>query len=452
MRNKIYLILIVLLFLGTRLYKIGSIPGSVYWDEASIGYNAYSIGTDLKDEWGQTLPLHFRAFGEFKLPVYIYSVVPFVKVIGLNALAVRIPAVLYGLGNIFLIYFLVKKITENESIGLWSAFIFSISPWMFIFSRTGYEANAGIFFFFLATYLIIFSEKQKAKVILGVLSFIASFYSYNSFRIIIPIWMLIVFIYKFHKISSIKKYWMYVAASIIIFILSLIPVYRLYRFDTGGARISQVKSESKKEILNNYFANFSPNFLFTSGDKNPRSQIPGQGQLYFIEFPLIIMGIIFVLKSKKILYLIPLLLLLLAPIPAAITKESPHALRAILAAPSFAILSAFGINFFAGLFKKNSEMIFVAMALFYILFFGEYFVKFIDDYQLDTSSSWQYEYKEIFANQKEGLVTDKYAQPYIFALFYEKYSPEKFRKEVTYNPPDRWGVSLVSSFNGYIFK
>src|SRR5438045_55882 len=110
-KPNLLLVAILLLFLITRLYKIGEIPVSVYWDEASIGYNAFSILHDGRDEWGKFLPIHFRAFGEFKLPVYIYSVVPAVAIFGLNELAVRIPAVLYSLGIILLTYWLGKRIS-----------------------------------------------------------------------------------------------------------------------------------------------------------------------------------------------------------------------------------------------------------------------------------------------------------------------------------------------------
>src|SRR3990167_416318 len=108
MRN-IYIALaaIVLLFLGTRLAKISEIPPSLYWDEASIGYNAYSVLQTGKDEWGETLPLHFRAFGEFKLPVYIYSVVIAEMFFGMSALAVRLPAVIYGLFSVLGMYLVV---------------------------------------------------------------------------------------------------------------------------------------------------------------------------------------------------------------------------------------------------------------------------------------------------------------------------------------------------------
>src|SRR3990172_4589744 len=116
--GKIVFVLVLTLFLASRVYKIAEIPASVYWDEASIGYNAYSIATDLKDEWGETLPLHFRAFGEFKLPVYIYSVAVFVRAIGLNANAVRLPAVLYSLGTMVFVYLLTKKITKKTEIAI----------------------------------------------------------------------------------------------------------------------------------------------------------------------------------------------------------------------------------------------------------------------------------------------------------------------------------------------
>ena len=70
-RHYFFLVLLLLLFLTTRLWSMKEAPPSVYWDEASIGYNAFSVSQTLKDEWGEFLPIHFRAFGEFKLPVYI---------------------------------------------------------------------------------------------------------------------------------------------------------------------------------------------------------------------------------------------------------------------------------------------------------------------------------------------------------------------------------------------
>lgn len=449
MRNKLILAFILLVFLGTRIYKIAEIPKSVYWDEASIGYNAFSIATDLKDEWGEKLPLHFRAFGEFKLPVYIYSTAILVKLIGLNEYAVRLPAVLYSLGTLIVVYLLVKRITDNEVTAIISSFILSFSPWLFIFSRTGYEATAGLFFFLLATHLFLFGQKNKYFVLISTICFILSFYSYNSFRIIIPIWVLILFV---SKLKEFKSYFFVFVISFVLFVLSLIPVYRLYKYDSGGNRFLQVEIKNKTDFVKNYISHFSPQFLFTNGDTNLRSQISGHGELYWIDLPLILLGIYFVLKSKNKLYYIPLILLLLAPIPASLTKESPHALRAILAAPSFAILSAFGIHLLIKKYNKYSIIIICLVIFAYLLSFEQYAFAFFTTYPDQSASSWQYEYKQIFENQKSGVVTDKYGEPYIFALYYSKYLPAKFRQEVKYNPVDKWGFSLVSSFNGFKFK
>lgn len=446
-KNKILLGIVIIFFLLTRLYKIAQIPGSVYWDEASIGYNAYSIGVDLRDEWGETLPLHFRAFGEFKLPVYIYSVVPFVKIFGLDAFAVRLPAVLYSLGSIFLVYLLIKKIINNESLGVLSAFLLSISPWFFIFSRTGYEATAGLFFTLLGTCLILSSEKKNGYYLLGVFAYILSFYSYNSFRIIGPILLAILTLYKFNK-----KRIPVIILSFVIFAISLIPVYRLYKFDNGGSRFAQVGISNTKQIVKNYFANFSPQFLFINGDANPRSQVSGRGELFYLDTIFIVLGLVYIVKNEKVLNYLPVLMLILAPIPAALTKESPHALRAILSAPSYVMITSFGIYSIVEKIRKYSKFVYPFVIAGYMIFFGFYFSDFINNYNNKTRDAWQYQYKEIFMEKTSGTITDEYAQPYIFALFYQKYSPEKFRSEVKYNPPDKWGFSLVSSFNGFEFK
>src|SRR4030042_6876327 len=171
MRNNIIFAFVLAIFLITRIFKIAEIPPSVYWDEASIGYNAFSIATDLRDEWGEKLPLHFRAFGEFKLPVYIYTVAVFVKAIGLNEYAVRLPAVLYSLGTLIIVYLLTKKITGKEGVAILASFILSFSPWFFIFSRTGYEATAGLFFFLLGTYLFLLLDKSKFYILIAAAGF-----------------------------------------------------------------------------------------------------------------------------------------------------------------------------------------------------------------------------------------------------------------------------------------
>lgn len=454
LKPKFLLFLICSLFLFTRLYKISEIPVSAYWDEASIGYNAYSILTTGKDEWGDFFPIHFRAFGEFKLPVYIYSVVPFMSIFGLNEFSVRIPAVLYSLGSIILVYFLTKEITKDRVVALWSSFLLTISPWFFIFSRTGFEVTAGLMFYLLGIYL--FLKPRSYFVFISMISFILSIYSYNSFRIIFPLTLVVLIASKLLKwVPETKeenrnkiKWWI---LSGFLVIISFIPIYRLFVYDAGGSRLQNVGAASGLVVIKNYASHFSPQFLFIKGDSNLRHQLSGFGQLFFPDLVFISLGLIYLLYKEKKYAMLIFPLLLIGPIPASITKESQHALRAISMTPFLYILSAIGLSS-----VKSKILKAVAFILFSGLFVN-YFINFLTTYPQQSAKDWQYEYKQIFLNQiidsngQKVHISEEQGQPYIFALFYLKYDPEKFRSEVIRNSPDKWGFSTVKSFGVFEF-
>ncbi len=439
-KSNIVLVLICLLFLVTRIYRVDSIPESVYWDEASIGYNAYSILLTGKDEWGEFLPLHFRAFGEFKLPVYIYSVVISEFFFGLTNFAIRLPAIIFGLLSVIGIYFVTLRLTNNRTLSLLSSFTFSITPWFFIFSRTGYEATAGLAFFIWSLYFLILSFQNYKLLILSTMLFIVSMYSYNSFRILSPLILGPFLIY-----FLLKKKFVHVLIPIIFILLSILPIYKLYSKDSGLARFNTVGSNN---YISNFLKNFSPTYLFLEGDINPRSQVPKHGQVYYLDSLFIILGVLYILKTKNLKLYFILMFLLLAPIPASITKENPHALRAILTSPILSVISAMGIYFVS----KNNRLILVFISVLYLLFFGNYFYRFINEYNNISSSAWQLEYKEIFKNQKSGCISDEFAQPYIFALYYNKFDPNEFVTTKKLNPVSDWGFSTVKSFGNFEFK
>src|SRR3990167_5517173 len=107
---KVWLSFVIVLAFFLRFYKITQIPPSLNWDEVAIGYNAYSILKTGKDEWGQFLPVHFKSYGEYKLPAQIYASIPGIAVFGLNELGVRITPVVYGTLTVLLLYFLTRAL------------------------------------------------------------------------------------------------------------------------------------------------------------------------------------------------------------------------------------------------------------------------------------------------------------------------------------------------------
>src|SRR3972149_10296036 len=85
-----------------RSYDLYSYPSGFTPDEASFGYDVYSILKTGRDQWGKQLPLSLESFGDFKPPLYAYVLVPSVALLGLNKFSVRFPHALAGpLGVLF---------------------------------------------------------------------------------------------------------------------------------------------------------------------------------------------------------------------------------------------------------------------------------------------------------------------------------------------------------------
>src|SRR3989344_7737190 len=157
-KKNIYLIILTFVFLLAfflRFYNLGSNPPSLTWDEASLGYNAYSILKTGADEYGNKLPLSIRSFDDYKPPLYVYLTIPFVALFGLSEFSVRLPSAIIGALSVIVIYFLVKEFLQRwdkkhqELIALVSALFLAISPWQLQFSRGAFEGNIGIFFYIL---------------------------------------------------------------------------------------------------------------------------------------------------------------------------------------------------------------------------------------------------------------------------------------------------------------
>lgn len=146
---------LVLIFAGVlRFYHINKSPPSLSWDEAAVGYNAWTILNWGKDEWGKTLPLSFKSFEDDKHPVHVYLTVPTVAIFGLNEIGVRASAAIFGILNVFLIFFLGRKLFKSNLAGIIASLAFAISPYNIHFSRYNHELNFALFFFMLGLTLL----------------------------------------------------------------------------------------------------------------------------------------------------------------------------------------------------------------------------------------------------------------------------------------------------------
>ena len=452
------IILLITVFL--RFYQINSLPPSLNWDEVSIGYNAYSVFKTARDEWGQFLPLSFRAFGDYKLPLYIYLDVPFVAILGLNEIAVRFPSLLSGIGVVLLVFLILKELTKSIHLSLWGMFISAVLPWLVVFSRIALEANLALFLTTASFYLFLLAHRKKSLLLYSAILLGLSAFSYNSSRILIlPFLFLIVFLFR-----PFEKKRIFIPLIIILLFIGLaffqatmVDSGERYRWTTlldEGAitKINQFRGSSGLppvlsrlvhnkatyfvvEASKNYITHFDPNFLFLKGGSNFQFSLPGTGQIYLVLSPLILLGIWQMVRERKKWQLLILGWILIAPIPGAITRDAPHALRAIFLTIPLIFSAVLGIKWSKGFLSPkifSPFVVFMVLALLgsTYLFWQSY----AGTYRKNYSWSWQYGYKQVMEfirnnqdNYDRIVFTKKYGEPHIFALFYLQYDPRKYQ-------------------------
>src|SRR3989338_10013511 len=180
------LIFIIAIFL--RFYNLSSFPVGFHQDEASLGYNGYSLLLTGKDDNNKPWPLYIDMFGDNRPSGYHYLTIFPIKFLGLNEFATRLPGALFGSITVFAIFFFVLTIFKDKKLALISSFLVAIAPWHFVLSRASAEAIVALFFIMVGFGLFFYSlQKQKEKYLLiGAISLSFSFFFYHTPRVFVP--------------------------------------------------------------------------------------------------------------------------------------------------------------------------------------------------------------------------------------------------------------------------
>jgi 4-amino-4-deoxy-L-arabinose transferase-like glycosyltransferase len=181
-----WLLLILVFAVFLRLYKLDNLE--LFGDELDVGYHAYSLLKTGRDYYGQKLPFYIHSLAEWRAPLLMYTTVPFVAVFGLNEWGIRLTPIFFGVLNIFLLYYLVKKLTKNEKLSLFSALLLAVAPWHIHYSRAAFEATLLLTLVLGGTIAFL-----KSKWLAAVLLFAFSFYAYNTANIFLISYFLFCF-------------------------------------------------------------------------------------------------------------------------------------------------------------------------------------------------------------------------------------------------------------------
>lgn len=490
-KTTFVLILIILLATFLRLYKLNSNPPSLYWDEVSLGYNAFGILTEGTDEHGERFPLaRFIAFGDYKPPGYIYSIVPFMAAFGVNEWSVRLPSALSGIAMVFVTYLLTKKITQNEYISLVASFLLTISPWSLQLSRAAFEAHLAALFSVLGIYTFLKIKDRGWWIIVSVIFFVLAFYTFNANRILSP--LLLIFLSVLHLRHLLKEIRWFIIG-VLIGTLLLLPSVSYLQSRESRLRFHEVtiftsldivkKANERiersgntwwaklihnrrvyfaQEFLHHYIDHFKGHYLFIKGDANPRLSIQDVGQLYVFELPLIILGLYWFFRTRKKESLLLIGWMLIAPIPAATARETPHMLRTASMLPTFQIFAAAGGYLLWNLLLSRKKVVFWSICtVFLLISLGNmyyYFHNYWVHYPKTWSQDWQYGYKELvkktnqYENQYDSIwVTQSLGRPYIYFLFYNQIRPSEYLS-TRIAERDWYGLWNVYGFGKYSFS
>jgi 4-amino-4-deoxy-L-arabinose transferase-like glycosyltransferase len=487
---KILLVLIIALGFFLRFYKVTSIPPSLNWDETAIAYNAYSILKTGKDEWGKVLPLHFKSYGEFKLPGQVYASIPGIAIFGLNELGVRITPVVYGTLTILLLYFLTLTMFKKKSIALLASFFLAISPWHIQLTRASFESSFALFWFVMGAWFLIKGLTKPKWLVWAMLPFVVSVYTYNSARVFTPLFLVAVALLGWTYFWKVRKWFILAGVAFAVLLVPLVPFvlsgeasarYKLVSITDEAGLVPRINEHRGNSTLpgilpraihnkgtylsyyfaKNYLAHFTPDFLFIKGAGHRQHHVQGVGELYWIQAPFLLFGLFLLFKKKdqNLKILIPWLLL--AFVPVAMTNDSiPNALRTLNAAPTYQIFTAVGIYYFWEK-MKNKKLAKVLIAFSIVLLainFGIYMKNLFSLYPIKYSRDWQYGNKQVVSFIKENydkydliVFTRHYGEPHMFTLFYLGYDPAKFQISPNLDRFETYDWVRVLKFDKFYF-
>lgn len=369
--------------LTVRIYHLGSIPTSLHVDEVSIGYNAYSILTTGKDEYGVPFPIFFKAFGEYKSPVQIYSVAPLLALFGRTEFAVRFTSVIYGILSLLAIYFLTKELLRKhvksaEITALLAMLFLAISPWHIHYSRLGWEMSPFIFYTTFGTFLFFRALKRPSLLPLSAASILLAFYSYFAARIFIPLFVLGLCLGNIRYLITHKKESFMSALLILFFLLpylqSISSTVALQRWNEVSVFSNHpVPQAALTHIIRNYLLHFSTDFLFVKGDsgmpgqRNTYDSVRGMGELYLWQFPFLIIGIYYLYKKSRLACFIMLFWFILYPTGSMFAIDAnPLARRSVIGVIPFQLVTAVGFSTFIQRIAASKKTVLIVFPLLFI--------------------------------------------------------------------------------------
>lgn len=314
---KALLLLFALAAITVRVYKFGTVPGGFNQDGAMAAVDAKALADYGTDHYGMSLPVHLTAWGYGQMSALLsYLMVPFIKLMGLNAVSARLPQLIISLLGLAVLYLFSRDAFGKKAALVVFAFG-SIAPWHILQSRWALDCNLYPHFFLFGIYFLnrsLEARRRKPLLCISMVMFGLCMYCYGVSIYTMPLFLLMACIYLLVKKEfSIGEallalaVWLAVAWPFI-----LVMAINYFGWDTveiGPFTLpyfsGSVRSNDILFFSENFFSQLWENIkslqrtVFAQGDDLPWNNIRGFGSIYLFSLPFAVLGFVWTLLHLK---------------------------------------------------------------------------------------------------------------------------------------------------------
>jgi len=379
-----------------------------------------------QDEFGQQLPIYFRFFNAYTPGLFVYAIMPFIKIFGLSAFSIRLLSAICGAVSVFFFYKTLKIFTSNYLIG---TLLYAIMPWMVFNSRLGYEVMFASTIFNVGCY---YSLKNLSKIsYIGLFLISISTYAAHTQRYLAPFFLLLYFI--IYKKTKIKP--------LIFLVFTQVP--NIILLFTNSFWIKNINFTFHNFIFQ-IITYLSPRSLFFQlPDIDLQHQIPETSVFFWWMIVPLVLGINKFKSNESNNSKFLVLWIICSIIPAALSGEFISIQRALPLMFPLMIVISLGLS-------RNLIINTILIAYSFLLLGRSYYI-FMPKLQ---SLAWNYGYKElstiISSNTDKQYLIDNTRNPrnYILPLFYLKL-PYQNKIKNYYSAPN---ITDIYSYQNMTFK
>jgi 4-amino-4-deoxy-L-arabinose transferase-like glycosyltransferase len=395
---------------GLVLYTANLGHAPVYLHEAEVLFalHAQSIATTWHDTNGRLLPLYFQmpeiGVNVWFHPMVVYAMVPWLKILPLSEMAIRLPSVLVGLTDIVLIYFIGARIFRSERWGLLAAGLLALTPSHFMHSRMAMDYLYPVpFVLAWLLCLLVFLEHQRPRTLFAATSFLGiGIYSYIASTIMMPLYLAFTLAAIWATVNRPIRWWLIAVAGfawplclLIWFVFHpevIVETLSRYGLDRGvampwpvGAPPSVVlatlwRTARLSGRVSQYWSFFDPAYLFlTGGYANVVNSTRHVGVFPMSFLALIpIGGVALVERRRPVVDALVLAAFVSAPLAACLAVPEPYAIdRELELLPFGVLLAVAGARYLASAparaWRTAGVLLLAAVPLHFVFFSVDYY-------------------------------------------------------------------------------